>query len=147
MAQSTSPSVIPKAARSQTMIMPVGALSLLCAANPAMARRDARSAFRRAVGVSDSLANGVTAARPEHMPVAQPTKFDLIIDLTTAIALGLTCRRGYSPRAEVIEWPRSCPSLARLRHAGGPCKGLLVGEDRKWPANGQNDAIDPWRIF
>ncbi len=113
MARSTLPSVIPKAARSQTMIMPVGALSLLFAANPAMARMDARSAFRRAVGVSDSLANGVTAARPEHMPVDQPTKFDLIIDLTTAIALGLTCRRGYSPRAEVIEWPRSCPSLAR----------------------------------
>ena len=74
------------------MIMTVGALSTLFAANPAMARMDARSAFRRAVGVSDSLANGVTAAKPEHIPVEQPTKFDLVINLMTATALGLTLR-------------------------------------------------------
>src|SRR5262249_5133421 len=65
MARSILPSVIPKPAQSQTLIMPVGALSVLFAANPAMARMDARSVFRRAVGVSDTVANGVTAADKE----------------------------------------------------------------------------------
>jgi hypothetical protein len=38
-----------------------------------------------------------------------------------------------------------CRLLAPLRHADGPLKGLLMGEDRKWPAPGQSDANDPFR--
>jgi hypothetical protein len=33
------------------------------------------------------------------------------------------------------------PKLAPLRHANFPEN---VGVDRKWPAHGQNDAIDPF---
>src|ERR1700687_3093449 len=33
--------------------------------------------------------------------------------------------------------------MARLRHADGDSKRLLIGEDRKSPAHSQNDAIDP----
>ncbi len=33
-----------------------------------------------------------------------------------------------------------CPFVARLRHADGPLKGLLMGEDRRSSAHGQNDA-------
>ena len=57
--------------------------------------------FRRTADFVDKILRG---AKPSDLPVEQPTGYDLVVNLTTAKALGLTIPEAFLLRAdEVIE--------------------------------------------
>jgi putative tryptophan/tyrosine transport system substrate-binding protein len=55
--------------------------------------------IRRAAALADRILRG---ARPSELPVENPTKFQLIINLKTAKALGLTIPESFLLRADQV---------------------------------------------